>query len=238
MRQSRLGVILATIVTISLAFATGAAIGCSQLPWAQAANKEAPASLLKQKYLYDALVFEIAPLTSCSPDPAALDHFRSSLERFSICRAEAVVFLVRDEIKVEDWVFFALPYWTYGSIGEFESFHRRCYDYDPYDRVGIIFVPYVAGPVLRREGVSYLGGLQYSESSFAVWKDGSEFREAEVLLHELAHLIGIKEYATEPRYHCSDKSCVMWTTATPSSALFCKNCRQELSELIEEQWEE
>lgn len=223
----------ALIIVAMTTLATLALLGCARLSTIEPRSDVAEGSL-EQGYLYDALIFEIAPLTSCSPDPAALDQFRSSLERFRICRAESVVFVVLDEIGPEEWVYFGTPYWSYATIGEFEDYHRRSYDHDLYDRVGIIFVPYIAGPVMRREGVTYLGGLQYSQSAFAVWKDGSELREAEVLLHEMAHLIGIKGDATEPRYHCSDIKCVMWTSASYSQTLFCDDCRRELSEIIKD----
>ena len=203
----------------------GSIIGCNQ-----AQVRDAPPPPLRVQYLYDTILFEIAPITSCTPDAAALSYFRTRLEEYRICRREGVFFLTHPEVNRPP----TIP-WTGRSIRQFERMFRQLEDPDPTDRVGVIFVSYIAGPVFKHGGkIGFLGGVQYSDTAFAVWKDGAGGREAGVLMHEFAHLIGVKKGSKKPLYHCPRRTCVMWTTVGSPYATFCKDCQNELSAIIEE----
>ena len=191
---------------------------------------DSPKSPLRAEYLYDTLLFEIAPITSCTPDAAALSYFRSKLEEYRICRREGVFFLTHPEINIIPPV----P-WQYSLIHQFERQFRQIRDPDPSDRVGVIFVSYIKGPIMKAGGkIGMLGGMQYSPTAFTIWKDGAGGREAGVLMHELAHLIGLKKGAEDPKNHCSRRYCIMWTSVGSPYASFCDDCEEELARIIQE----
>jgi len=204
--------------------------GCRQIATTESTKKSIGSSSFKSPYLYDSLLFEIAPITSCTPDKNALGYFRDKLEFYQICRQESVSFIIHaEEPLVRPQPMFLQHIYFY------ESIHRTYLDLDPNDRKGSVFVPYLSGPIVTpRRGLRVLGGIHYGETSFAIFKDGSQRREGSVLLHELGHMIGIRSDSLEPLSHCPNRNCIMWTTAISAYAEFCDDCREELAVIIRE----
>ena len=182
----------------------------------------------KPLFLYEAMIFEIVPIKDCNPDPDALTHFRAKLEEYGICRSEGVFFLVSPELPAP-----GVP-WSTPSIEWFETMTRGLQDQDKQDKVAVVYVSYLNGSVVRKGGkVVRLGGMQYSDTSFTVFKGGAKNREAGVLLHELGHMIGLrKDQKTAPRHHCPRMDCVMYPSVGSPYANFCVECQEKLAALI------
>lgn len=211
------------IMATMLAFLSLAIVGCAYLPIKISVISDSS----KPKYLYESIIFELAPTKGNEPDLAALLHFRSKLEEYGICRIECVFFIPKSS-RVRPQT----P-WTLPLLFLYEIKNRDIHDHDPEDRVAVIFVPYISGLYLKAEGkLRRLGGIQYGPTSFAMFTTGSKNREAGVLLHEFGHLIGICKKNKKPRHHCPDRSCVMYKSTGSPYAGFCDVCQEELAGFI------
>jgi len=208
---------------LSVAIVVLALYGCTAL---NAPDEDGKPS--KRQFLYDYLFFEIAPVSSSTPDLAALEHFRELIDDYGICKRQNTHFIVMPETPLSPAII-----WTMGLIHFFESQRRTMVDLDPKDRTGIIFISYLRGPALRGTDLVWLGGVQYSPSAFTIFKGGSENREGSVLLHELGHLIGLrKNQKQKPKHHCPRRSCIMYPSVGSPYAKLCWECKEELGKLI------
>ena len=184
-------------------------------------------------WYYDSIVFEIAPVGSSAPSPAALEQFRQSLDKNRFCPKEHVYFIEHDPEPL-------LPpmLWHGPLLTAFEDTHRVLYDDDPEDRHLNVFVPYISGAWLAQDGIRLLGGLQYAPTAFAIFKPGASNREAAVLLHEFGHIIGLVKDLNRDNhddshpYHCANKRCVMFYTAPLVDADFDYYCRRDIRRWI------
>lgn len=211
-------VVLATSVTL---------VGCSFVATQQelAAQQQAADN---RKWYFDSLILEIAPVMSCSPDQVALNRFAEMLEEHGICRRDRTVVLTRGEFQS-----FIPPVWDGGLIQLYEGARRELPDLDLEDRIGYVFVAYIRNPIMLGGELKILGGLQYSESAFAIFKDGANGKEAAVLLHEICHMIGLKKgRKADPKHHCPNRLCAMYPSIGSAYANLCGQCRQELKGLI------
>ena len=219
----RLRTVIVVLVTIF-------GISCGSLPTAE--DKQVASS----PYLFSKITFEIVPITSNQkPSPRALKRFRKRLDENMVCRADQIHFVVRPAVGwgVNDTV----P-WQIGTVTGFEATHRKLTDDDPEDRTLRVFVSYIDGPYLNSDGMRWLGGLQYSDTSFAIFKHGAGGREASVLLHEFGHMIGLVKDESRPNHdaehehHCVNRDCAMFHSAPGRNADLGLYCKQELADLI------
>lgn len=185
-------------------------------------------------WLYDSVTFEIAPITSAEPSPRALEIFRDRLHANHICRRTGITFNVRQTAP-------GLPPgmpWNLGVLHSYETLRRSNLDTDPYDRDLKVFVAYIDGIWMEGGVLKFLGGIQYSNTAFAIFKSGAADREAAVLLHEFGHLIGLVKnesalnHDETHRHHCVVRRCVMYFTAPDNESDFDLYCRQEIVNLI------
>jgi len=184
-------------------------------------------------WLYEQIHFEIAPIASNAPSTAALELFRSRLHQNRICRRDRIVFDVHNASYKQP------PFpWNSVHIRNYEKQVRRNRDVDPHDGELHVFVAYVTGIWIEDGFIRPLGGIQYEDTSFVVFKPRSKTKEASILLHEFGHLIGLVKDTTLPnhdsdhRYHCDDETCVMYWTAPDDYADYDAYCKQQIAELI------
>jgi len=214
------------ILTLSVAIF---AVSCSSL------NLIEETSEPEIEWYFDQIFFEIAAVQSATPSQAALDRFRESLHENRFCPRDQITFRVHA-------ISYPPPpsFWNGSLIAAFEGTLRRFRDLDPDDRKFTVFIAYVDGIWFENGVIRLLGGLQYGESSFAIFKSGAGDRESGVLLHEFSHMIGMV-WATSATYdethlrHCADEDCVMyWTTPEGDTTGFCDLCRREVQRKIHE----
>ena len=193
-----------------------------------------PPLSLEQAWMFESITFEIAPITSASPDPRALELFRNRLHENHLCRRERVVFRVRRSVN-------AVPpgiLWNMGMLQSYETLRRSLHDDAPTDANLNVFVAYIDGPWQDVGGLRLLGGLQYSPSAFAIFKSGASGREESVMLHEFGHLIGLVKdegcvnHDADNRHHCAIQSCAMFHTAPGGNADFDLYCKREIARMI------
>lgn len=227
-RLKRLIVSTGLVLAISLPIML-VVVGCTTIISTPRIIDIAPSKETSKNYAYDYLFFEIAPVTSASPDRAALEHFRHLLDDYNVCRADKIMFLIYNQDGP--------PYnvWDETSITLYEAIRRELNDPDPQDRVGLVFVSYVDGPFLYDKQVKNLGGLQYSDSSFAIFLSGARNTEAAVLLHEFCHMFGLrKDQKDEPLHHCPNWNCAMYPSVGSAYSVLCDECYFKLQDLIAE----
>jgi len=195
-----------------------------------------PSSLfIRQAWMFESITFEIAPITSASPDPRALDLFRNRLHENHFSHRDRIDFRVRRNVNAVS----PGAIWDMEMLRTYESHRRFLFDDDPTDSDLNVFVAYIDGPWLDETGLRLLGGIQYSPSAFAIFKTGAIGREESVLLHEFGHLIGLVNVETcanhdsEHSRHCVNQSCAMFYTAPGRNADFDPYCKREIARLIQ-----
>jgi hypothetical protein len=184
------------------------------------------------KWLFDEVTFEIAPVSSSMPSPRALDKFRLRLHQNNICDYKKIKFIVRKAAvrTAQAWNGFVLH--------SYELLRRARHDIDPEDRSLNVFVAYIDGPWIEAGRVRRLGGIQYGPSAFAVFKKGAGDRESSVLLHEFGHMIGLVKSSSAPNYdrqhknHCAIQTCAMFHTAPGVDADYDLHCKKQIRSLI------
>ncbi len=179
-------------------------------------------------YLYDSLVFEIAPMGESVPDPHALRYFIDRLHGNAICRRDKVtIFIAPPEKLVPPWQM------TMHTVVWFDKTHRQLKDLDPTDRDGYVFVSYIEGPIWENGVPKAIGGVHYAHDAFAVV--GPDLRQGSVLLHEMGHVIGLvsddKADSDHP-LHCRNRNCVMYYSAWSGYTDFDKDCKRRIQRLI------
>lgn len=189
-------------------------------------------------WYYDSITFEIAPTTSATtPSVQALAQFRVRLHENMLCKKSNVKFIIHPHAgPVRTGVF-----WKSSTLKRFETARRTVGDRRPDDRHFYVFVPYIDGLWLSNSSVvKRLGGIQYSSTAFAVFKDGIQDRETGVLLHEFGHLIGLVKntkrdnHDDRHRYHCANSRCVMYYTSPPGNPDFDYYCKRYIMRRIVE----
>lgn len=178
------------------------------------------------KWVYDYMVFEIARVEGAAPDPVALDRFAELLEFYGICPADRISFGIHDPAGP------AFDIWTVNTIKNYEAKHRTIQESSD-GRVAAVFVSYLEGPTLMEEGFRNLGGIQYTDSSFAIFKGVAGGKEAAVLLHEFGHMIGVRRTSEgDPYHHCPSENCVMYPSVGSAYAVMCDDCVVDLARAI------
>jgi hypothetical protein len=187
-------------------------------------------------WAYDSIQFEISPVTSAAlPDNTALEWFRDQLHIYRICDRAHVTFIVQ---QVDDRP--GPPLWDLGSLTAYTSRRRTLYDHDFDDRRLRVFVLYLKGIYLESYGPRILGGIQFQESVFAIFTDGSGDREPSVLLHEFGHTIGIAEEQSHGNVdrahtsHCANGRCVMYWSTPERFSSFDGYCLAYIRDWIKE----
>jgi hypothetical protein len=172
-------------------------------------------------WLYDSLIFEIAPIKNVTPSQPALEHLRREIHNHGIAHRSNIVFLTR---KTEHRV----PpgnLWSMQLIHEYERSHRL-----PLQKK-TIFIAYIDGPILLGNPLpSFLGGIQYTNRSFAIFKQGAKTREGAVLFHEFLHMIGLLK--NRRVHHCPNVHCVMHKFIKNAYSTLCEDCVWALNRLI------
>jgi hypothetical protein len=215
-----------TFVSVATVAATALLLSCASITRLPVVSEPA--------WLYDTITFEIAPITSADPSPRALELFRKRLHENHICQSDKISFKVRRSVRS---IPFGIP-WNSGMLSSYEDLRRSEHDDDPQDRDLAVFVAYIDGPWQDLTRIRFLGGLQYSDSAFAIFKRGAADREASVLLHEFGHMIGLVKRESLPnhdgayRHHCAVQSCAMFHTAPGPYADFDLYCKREIAALI------
>lgn len=198
--------------------------GCAAHP-ARKQDSQAPQLGL---YLYDSLVFEIAPMREAIPDPLALDFFVERMHKNRICHRDRVVITVSPSEPLVP------PFpMTMHTVIWFDKTHRRLKDTDLSDRRGYIFVSYLTGPIFENGQPRMLGGVQYDKDAFAVIAPGS--REGAILLHEMGHILGLVDKREgDPKHprHCRNRDCVMYYTVISAYSDYDEDCKKRIGKLI------
>lgn len=187
------------------------------------------------RYLYDSIEFEIAPLLSSRPTRTTLRAFRERLASSSICESKRISFrILKGSTLVPPMPTHVL------DVRLFEMISRTNYDPDPYDRDLKVFVAYLPGigitaPASGRS--RFISGIQYSDTAFAVFSGGvKEAKQTNVFLHEFGHIIGLvvdKQRQDNRRPpHCPSDACVMFHSSASTRGVFCRRCQQEILALI------
>jgi hypothetical protein len=189
-----------------------------------------PTKPVKVDWYYDQILFEVAAVKNCAPSPEALNQFREQLHTTGICHRDKVTFRVNA-------VAFPPPpdLWDFEILEAFELVTREYRDLDPTDRDLSVFVAYADGFMTVGEQILMVGGLTYRPTSFVIFKDLVSEIEAEVLLHEFGHVMGMvpvtaDNYDEKHPNHCLNKECVMYFSI-PTGHEFDTACQGEIRRL-------
>ena len=182
--------------------------------------------------LYNAIIFDIAVVDTGTPTPTALQYMRDRIIAEGIAR--------RVIIRQRENIGHALPIWSYSEVTNYERKNRVLRDKNSKDKILVIFISYLNGTYMQGD-TSNIAGLQYDETSFAVFRQYTdEDWEGVVLMHELGHLLGVahrENRTTEPvnpdrPNHCNDENCTMFWRAGSDRVRFCQVCIEEIQTLI------
>lgn len=179
-------------------------------------------------YAYDNLIFEIAPTPGTAPSESALLEFSDLLEYYGFCNQKYIGFVVQQEKDCD-----APAVWQLSYIQNMELRRRSLVDSNINDRTGVIFVSYVFGSYMDGHVHKKIAGLQYSSSSFAMFRSSLQNCEPQLLLHEFCHMFGLlKDKTEDPKFHCPDESCIMHPIVMSPNSMLCNNCETLLRKKI------
>ena len=171
-------------------------------------------------YVLDRLVIDMCVTADFTPSTETLEKFFYLVDAEHIASLDSITLIKR-------YVYETVPIiWDLQSIAMFERRYRNIWDDDTKDRDMYIFVSCIDGCIWSAHAkLKFIGGVQYTDSSFAVFKTGSGKRTPFVMLHELLHIIGLRKDSVNPRFHCPNTKCIMYTTA---GKVLCSNCKKIL----------
>lgn len=179
--------------------------------------------------LYDNVVVEVATTGDYSPSSRTLCQFKAELEALGICNSSNVYFMVREPVPT------LTDAWTISLINDFENRHRLLYDYNPRDRLLIMFISCLPGTVIEKDMEDVIG-LQYGVSSFTYFTRNRN--DLLIWLHEFGHMIGLVDsnkrldppINPDRPEHCNDYGCIMFWRLGATS--FCDLCREDIKRMI------
>ena len=184
--------------------------------------------------LYNNITLEIVSVEGFSPDPDGLKSFEASLLRYHFCRKLIIVqrtVLIKPENIVP---------WNLTGLQMFEAANKTIKNAENKQDLNI-FASFLPGPYIQGK-INGLAGLQYSEGSFAIFKNFASDHEEIVLLHEFGHLMLIADDSHSPDRkpineerpnHCNNHECIMFWQVTSDIKDFDLNCRREIAKLLE-----
>ncbi len=207
--------------------------GCSNQTPIKTEPKE---TVQAQRTLFDEITLEIVAVTGMGPDAGALAFFINKLSQYDIARVVHIYY--RSDLKN------IYPIWNSALIDSFERLNRRHHDLKPKDRHLVLFVCYLPGIYVEGDKTS-IAGLQYGNTSFAVFRENTDASyEGVVLLHEFGHIIRIARAAgreadpinPDRPNHCNNTKCTMFWRAGEHRTELDEECLSELKQLIEKRY--